>query len=274
MGEGSLGVLLLGWRRDGASLPSLIPSLAAAGLLLYAVASLVMMHLFLPARYLEHAFRAVFLLIAALALAQGLRWIPWQAARRAALLVVVGWIGTHLFDHRYSQLYDRSEIRSVAEHLSSIPKDALVAAHPRVADDLPTFARRSVFVNYELAHPFLRATYWETLEARTRALLDAYYAERPEDVWAFLRRHGITHLVVDRRHFEPASIQSGALGFAPFDAYVIERVGERTRFALDEIPDDWKRFVDGPFYVLDAAVIPDTAAARAAQRAGPDPSGR
>ena len=255
-----LFIVLLGWRRDAASLPTLIPSLATAGLLLYAVASLVMMHLFLPVRYLEHAFRAVFLLIAALALARGLGWILSQAARRAALLVVAGWIGIHIFDHRYTQLYDRSEIRPVAEHLLGVPKNALVAAHPRVADDLPTFARRSVFVNYELAHPFLRATYWNTMEARTRAMLDAYYADRPEEVGAFLRRHGITHLVVDRRHFQPARIRSGALGFAPFDAYVIERVGERTHFALDEIPDDWKRFVNGPFYVVDAAAIPGPSA--------------
>jgi len=254
-----LAAAVLGVRRGGAPLPFAIASFAIAGLVLYAVASAVMMHLFLPVRYLEHAFRAVFLVIAAVGIAGAIRWIPSRPGERVALVVACAWLFFHVFDHRYTHLYDHSEIRPVARFLSTLPKDVLVAAHPRVADDIPTFAGRAVFVSYELAHPFLRATYWATVEARLDALLDAYYAERPEAVAEFVRRNGVTHLVVDRRHFEAERIAAGALGFAPFDDRVRQRVGGRTRFALAAIPEAWKLFEDGPYSVLDAAAIAGTA---------------
>jgi hypothetical protein len=50
------------------------------------------------------------------------------------------------------------------------------------------------------------------MRARMRALIAAYYASDPEPLRALRQRHRVTHLIVDRRHFdEPPPY------FAPFD---------------------------------------------------------
>jgi hypothetical protein len=86
-------------------------------------------------------------------------------------------------------------------------------------------------------------------------LFAAYYAADPEQVLAFCRKHHISFLVVDDRHFTPAFLAGGWFlfpyeqaqrpgtprglaernycpFFAPFDAQIRELVQGRTQFAL------------------------------------------
>jgi hypothetical protein len=60
--------------------------------------------------------------------------------------------------------------------------------------------------------PFHRG-YTELMRERMAALIAAYFASDPEPIRSLHRRHGVTHLIVDRRHFEVPPPY-----FAPFDA--------------------------------------------------------
>jgi hypothetical protein len=66
---------------------------------------------------------------------------------------------------------------------------------------VPYLARRTAFVTRETHMPFHRR-YTEHMRERMRALVAAYFASDPEPLRALHRRHGVTHLVVERRHFD------------------------------------------------------------------------
>jgi hypothetical protein len=97
--------------------------------------------------------------------------------------------------------------------IARLPKTAVVAGWPGFAiDNVPYLARRTAFVTRETHMPFHRH-YTELMRDRMRALIVAYYASDPEPIRSLHSRYGVTHLVVDRRHFDVPPPY-----FAPFDA--------------------------------------------------------
>ncbi|MEW6386908.1 MAG: hypothetical protein AB1491_05260 [Thermodesulfobacteriota bacterium] len=180
--------------------------LGLASLLFYFLARLLLLRLFIPDRYLFYTlnlFYAVGLAVCLRAAVQGHRW-PRGLAHLALVLVVV-LSGLRL---KGVELYDYSAYRPLFTTLAQTPKDAVVAGHPNLMDNIPTFARRRAFATFELAHPWSRG-YWEKMRPRLEELFTAYYAADPEVVRDFCRRHGISFLVVDDRHFAPDFLQGG-----------------------------------------------------------------
>ena len=62
--------------------------------------------------------------------------------------------------------------------LAATPKDAIIAGHPNLMDNVPTFARRRALVTYKLAHPWSKG-FWQRIEPRLEDLFAAYYAADP-----------------------------------------------------------------------------------------------
>jgi hypothetical protein len=134
--------------------------------------------------------------------------------------------------------------------LNTVPKDAVIAAHPFLADGIPTFAQRIVFVNAELAHPFFDK-YWETIKGRTVELLEAYYAEDSSTVQKFCRRNGISYFVVDRWHYDSRYFAAPRVQFEPFNTYVRSLVDGKKEYALLKVPNEEKIFIDGEVFVIE-----------------------
>jgi hypothetical protein len=172
-------------------------------------------HLFLPERYVAYGMPALALVMVPNAFSfladhakTSLKRVPLLFS--LALFALVGakgasWSGlTVLVPPAERPLY-----ASVAR----LPKTAVVAGWPGFAiDNVPYLTRRTAFVTRETHMPFHRR-YAELMRERMRALVDAYFASSPEPLRALHRRYGVTHLVVDRRHFD-----SPPPYFAPFDA--------------------------------------------------------
>ncbi len=211
---------ILGWRRlDWRELlPRLQPALhlGLASLACYVAARLFFLKLFVPDRYLIYTLNLFY----CVALALGFYGLmkDRQMTRGLALgllAVVVALSGWRL---QGVGLYDYSEFKPLYAALSQTSKDALIAGHPNLMDNIPTLARRPAFVTTELAHPWSKG-YWEKLRPRLEELFAAYYTGDPRAVRAFCRKWGISYLVVDRRHFTPEFLAVKPF-FAPFDAYI------------------------------------------------------
>jgi hypothetical protein len=205
-----LSAVVYGARRvDWAGLKPRLRSaayLGLASLLLYILARLLLLRLFIPDRYLLYTlnlFYAVGLAVCLRAAVQGRQWPPWLAPLTLVLVVILS--GLRL---RGVELYDYSAYRPLFAALAQTPKDALVAGHPNLMDNIPTFAQRRAFATFELAHPWSRG-YWEKSRPRLEELFTAYYAADPEVVRDFCRRHRISFLIVDDRHFTPDFLQGG-----------------------------------------------------------------
>jgi hypothetical protein len=103
--------------------------------------------------------------------------------------------------------------RPLYAKLAELPKTSVVAGWPGLAiDNVPYLSRRTAFVTRETHMPFHRR-YTELVRERLRALIAAYFASDVGPLRELSRRYGVTHLLVERRHFD-----SPPAYFAPFDA--------------------------------------------------------
>lgn len=171
-------------------------------------------HLFLPQRYVAYGLAAVALVGVPTAFSfarehaqKGVRFVP--LAWNVFVLLVLGARGTSWAG--LTVLVPPAE-RPLYASIARLPSTAVVAGWPGQAiDNVPYVARRTAFLTRETHMPFHR-DFTLLMRARMRALIAAYYASDPEPLRALRQRHRVTHLIVDRRHFdEPPPY------FAPFD---------------------------------------------------------
>lgn len=205
--------------------------LGAAGIL-YAASSVLLMRLFLPSRYIEYPLAVFYCLL----LAVSLRVITKKLiSRRVAFPVVTSLtvaLGAILL---YDQsVMDYSGNAMLLRYLRSTPRTSLIAGHPQVMDNIPTFAARKAFITYELSHTWYKK-YWEVIKKRTYDFFQAYYSEDPEAIRRFCRQNGIDYLLVRESDFSPEALREGRIYFEPFGSYIREVVRSKSRFAvLDE----------------------------------------
>jgi hypothetical protein len=226
--------------------------LGLSSLVLYFLARLFLLQLFVPDRYLMYTLNLFYCLFLALGLQAVLRVERWP--RHLAVLGLVAAAALGAWRLEGVGLKDYSAYRALYSALASTPKDALIAGHPNLMDTIPTFARRRAFATYELAHPWSRG-YWAKLNPRLHDLFQAYYAADPQTVVDFCRKYGIAFLIVDDRHFSPEFLQGGDFlfpyekpyikgasrrlaelarfpFFAPFDEQIKQLTADRHNFAL------------------------------------------
>ena len=161
---GLLALLAAGFRR--LDWPAWRQALKPAGylglssLVLYFLARLFLLKLFVPDRYLMYTLNLFTCLFLALGLKTALQVERWP--RHLAILVLVAAACLGAWRLHGVGLKDYSAYRAVYAALAETPKDALIAGHPNLMDTIPTFARRRAFATYELAHPWSR-DYWANL---------------------------------------------------------------------------------------------------------------
>ncbi len=269
-GLAALGAIRLNWR---ALAPRLQPwwYLGLGSLVLYFLARVLLLKLFVPDRYLIYTFNLTYCLLLAVCLAAALRIEAWPRNLAVLALVTAATLGALRLQG--IGLKDYSAYRSLYAALAQTPKGTLIAGHPNLMDTVPTFARRPAFATYELAHPWSRG-YWQRLRPRLDDFFRAYYAADFNEVVAFCRKYRISFLVVDDRHFRPEFLKGGVFFFpmetrvprnfgrslaeriqvpffAPFDSQIRQQIRGRTKFALLSPPASQIRVVDRHLRLLD-----------------------
>ncbi|MGP7968887.1 MAG: hypothetical protein ACLPQL_00515 [Desulfobaccales bacterium] len=230
--------------------------LLLAGLAVYCLARIFLLKLFIPDRYLIYIFNLAYCLILALGLHALLKVEQWP--RTLGVLVLAAAAGLGVWRLWNVGLKDFSVYRPVYAALAATPKDAIIAGHPDLMDNVPTFARRRALVTYKLAHPWSKGL-WQKIKPRLEDLFAAYYAADPQEVIAFCRKYRVSFLVVDDRHFTPEFLAGGRFFvpmvkrvpkyfgktlddrvdcpfFAPFDAEIRRLTKGRHNFALLSSP--------------------------------------
>jgi hypothetical protein len=187
--------------------------LGLASLVLYLLARLFLLKLFVPDRYLMYTLNLFYCLVLALGVKRALRVSRWP--RHLAILALVAAASLGAWRLQGVGLKDYSAYRAVYAALAETSKDVLIAGHPNLMDNIPTFAQRQALVTYKLAHPWSRG-YWEKIAPRLHDLFNAYYAADPQEMVAFCRKYGIAFFIVDDRHFTPAFLKGGFFLF-PYD---------------------------------------------------------
>jgi hypothetical protein len=125
---------------------------------------------------------------------------------------------------------DRSP--AITAYLRELPPDALVVGAPVETDSVPAFSGRRVLTNREYALAYHSGFYAQVRE-RTRAAIDAYYAETPQELDAVTARYGVDVYLVNRAAYDPTTaVDAWAGSFAPYTSEVLDRLERGRRFVL------------------------------------------
>jgi hypothetical protein len=225
--------------------------LAGVGVTLWFLARLVMFHLYLPnrhSRYALAAFAIVAFTAAGLALIQALAtsW-PRVSSQLAVALIAPVIVLATLWSQAataWQQPVDRDMERAYA-YIATLPKDALVAAHPDLADYVPLRARHSVLASSEESIAFMLG-YYRRLTPRIEASLRAAYATSWDELESTLAPYDVDVILTGPLVWQKSDY------YAPFDTLtkaLIDR-GKREGFVLRAPPPDRILFKSGEVLVL------------------------
>lgn len=212
--------------------PGLIPRIAwvhlgvALGLFVLAHATLFKLHL--PNRYSDPILTLFMLIFASAALPRLVyaldhryrcgQTLPafWRRPAVMALLVTALLTGLALEAADKVGRELQRPVNTALEHayavLARFPRDALVAAHPLDANDIPLRTRHSVLASMEVSLPYYLG-YYRRVAERIEASLAASLARDWSQADDLYHRYGVDVFLVNRRRFR----DPGYRYFAPFD---------------------------------------------------------
>jgi hypothetical protein len=218
---------LVWWRRDRLRLGrhlsdrlALFPFWLLSGVGWYAIAHLLLFRLHLPGRYTQHSLRMILPIAAALVLTiaietllrrvgQGDRAV-WQRAGAGLLVVVLG-LGALFYPLSLKRFpkanYVAGESPGLYQFAAAQPKTWRVASIAKEADNLPTFAARSVLVAREYAIPY-HWGYYRVFRQRAIDLLQALYSPDFARVRRFNQQYAIDAWLIDRDTFSIDYLQA------------------------------------------------------------------
>jgi hypothetical protein len=134
--------------------------------------------------------------------------------------------------------------------LSGLPKDVKIAAHPRVADDIPLITKRSVIACEETSQSYYLG-YYRIVKPMISAEVEASYATEWTAIDQLCDRFGATVFVVDLKRYRRPIDRKNAY-YEPFASEVegLIDAGEKNGFALENPPPDRVLFRAGDFIVV------------------------
>jgi hypothetical protein len=233
--------------------------LPGVGLGAYVLSWMLVPYLYVPERYVKFTLpmAAAVMFPAALSRIASTfgftRIFPWAPAALTAsvctsILLLLGGRGTT--EQGLNVQIGENE-QPLYHYLSRLPADVLLAGWPPAMDSVPYLTARRVFVTFETHLPF-HEDYVKTMRSRMEAFIDAYFARNPEPIIRLRETFGVTHLVVDQRHYR----QQPPRYFAPFDS-LIARAFQRLEDDAETVrqADAAQVFRQGDIIVLDLSKV-------------------
>jgi len=226
LGLGLLLPLLLCLPRRFPLVRYMMPNLAILGQIiavagaLFLAAHALLFRLHLPSRYTAYTLRYVLVFAAALAfmlvVEGGLRWLQQLPVQFSRQLLVWGSMlsmsSLLLLYPIYAEGfpntgYERGRAPALYAFLSTQPKDTLVASLLKEADNIPTFAKRSVLVAPEYAVPYHKG-YAEQFRQRAQDLIQAQYTLDAAVLRRFIQTYGVAVWLIDQESFEAKHLEN------------------------------------------------------------------
>ena len=243
----------------GALIPRPAWALVLTGVSLWAAARLWLFHLYLPERHLRWAM-AVFAVVAFTAAGwaivstvsrrgrlgpRGMARFRWVIALATPLVVLRALLPPAT---RAWQTPVDVDLERAYAFLASLPTDAVVAAHPDLADYVPVRARHSVLASTEGAHAYMLG-YYAWVRPRIEVSLRAAYATSWRELDEVLIPYDVDVVLT-----APA-VWARKDYYAPYDDLVHELIarGEQEGFVLAKPAGDRVLFRSGEVYVIRVA---------------------
>lgn len=266
-----------------------------ASIVMFIVAHLLLFNLHLPSRYTEHSFRILLSVSAgmvltivldailrtdfyhpklkSLILGQG-RFSDSRVKRnnngetrpysklRIYHYLTISFITAALLFYPYLvepfplTKYKEGHFPALYQFFQQQPKDSLIASVSEEADNLPTFAQRSILVGREYAIPY-HWGYYRQFRQRTTDLIQAQYSSDLEEVKQFIQRYGVDFWLLDNTAFTPEYLANHdwLRDYQPVTLEAQERLTQGITPALAGVVEDCSVFQMERFVVLQTSCI-------------------
>ncbi|MFP4123716.1 hypothetical protein [Coleofasciculus sp.] len=263
-----------------------------ASLLMFILAHLLLFNLHLPSRYTEHSFRILLSVSAGMVLVIVLDAIlridchlkfknlcpgrlsdsyakkndnretrPYSKLRFYHYLTI-SFIAAVLLFYPYLvepfplTKYKNGHFPDLYQFFQQQPKDSLIASVSEEADNLPTFAQRSILVGREYAIPY-HWGYYRQFRQRTTDLIQAQYSSDLEEVKQFIQRYGVDFWLLDNTAFTPEYLANHdwLRDYQPVTLEAQERLTQGIPPALAGVVEDCSVFQMERFVVLQTSCI-------------------
>ncbi len=183
-----------------------------AALLMFFAAHALLFKLHLPSRYTQHSLRMVMAWSTAIALTLLLDalWRWGQSVPKKMLGGIISLVLAIIFLF-YPQLtmnnfpwtsYEQGKQPELYAFLQQQPPNILIASLSEEANNLPTFAHRSVLAAREYAIPY-HWGYYEQFRSRLQRMIQAQYSPNFPDVVEFLKQEGVDWWLIEKGAFTP-----------------------------------------------------------------------
>ncbi|MEO0758852.1 MAG: hypothetical protein AAFY78_18485 [Cyanobacteria bacterium J06648_16] len=194
----------------------IFPRLLLSSLVMFLVAHGLLFTLHLPSRYTQHTLRIIIIFSASVVLTFIWEWLLKRGAQSrlpiklfcglmAGLLAVMLVVYPHTVGRFISTGYRIGHEPSLYQFLQQQPKGTLIASLTAEADNLPTFARRSVLTSREYAIPY-HLGYYQRFRQRVLDTIEAQYSNDAQTLQDFIETYGVTHWLIEDGSFEPEYI--------------------------------------------------------------------
>lgn len=234
-------------------IPSMIwRSLMASGVL-YVLAWAFLFYLYVPERYLQYTFPMIPSFMLAGIVFQLQQKCPTLRKQIGIAFIGLTLLGTGFFWRADLPSLSDTE-QSLYTALTPLPQTSMVAAPPAVASDIPLYAFKSVLLSNEAYIPF-HQRYFNTMHARLKDWLLAYYATEPHTLIAFIQKYRIDYLVIQKGDFQKKRFKNlQKRHYFAFDTAFFSALKHTPsqRYALMHLPESCVFYENQDFKVIDA----------------------
>jgi hypothetical protein len=212
-------------------------SMGLVTVVLYFLARELFPLLFLPDRYVAYPWRLWAAMLFVFPLATAWSYYPktWLAATFAILLLALGYYRQSPAELPISSEEGREELFSA---IAALPENALIVLPPHLAEQVPIFTHRKVFLSQESAHALYFRNYHAYIMPRYYDFVEAYTVTNGNlgEVVDFLDKWDIDYMIIDRNQLREGWLMSG---FAPFQRQLKTRLkgSELSERTLLNLPD-------------------------------------
>lgn len=236
-----------------------------ASLVMFFIAHALIFKLHLPSRYTQHSLRIIVSVAAAIALTllldTILRRVVYQRVfyylkfTFAFVIIMSVMFYPCTLNNFLWTGYVVGNNPSLYQFFQQQPQNILIASLADEANNLPSFAQRSILVGSEYAIPY-HWGYYSQFRQRTLDLIQAQYSQAINDVQNFIQKYNIDFWLLEKNAFNPEYITGDRWiqQFQPLVTNISQQLHEKTP-ALSHIMTQCSVFEDDKFIVLAAKCI-------------------
>jgi hypothetical protein len=208
-------MFILIYRKQIFKFPKEIYLLVISSVILQSLAFLLLFRLHIPSRYVITSIPLFLIII----LAHGIYILSthkrFKSMFTVLILVLLAFYGTKLITNPANIVH--CEDKGIYDFIKALPKDSLIAGYPPDMNCIALFGKRNPFVMSQLNAPFYK-DFYTTIKQHEFDFFSAYYGNK-QDIHNFCKNSSVTHIIVDKRHFNKKFLDREHYYTEPFEPF-------------------------------------------------------